>query len=338
MPKFLILRFSSIGDLVATSPVARWLKKQVPDAQVHYLVKQQFASLLEASPYVDKVFIFDKKKQSLSATLPQLKAEQYDWVLDLHKNWRTLMVRCVLQKKVLSFDKLSLKKWLFIQWHVNKLPPIHIAERYRLGLKSLQLQNDGLGLDHFIPAKENVQLSAIDVRLEKQAYIGLVIGAAHATKRLPTERLKQLCKTLSDYLIVLLGGPGDQEAASIIEQAGSQVINTCGQLSINQSASLVEQARVIVAHDTGLMHIAAAFKRPLVVLWGSTHPAFGLFPYLPSQVPQALHIAHEKLTCRPCTKIGRASCPKGHFKCMQDLKILDIVAAIEQQWIVGAQL
>ena len=335
MPKFLILRFSSIGDLVATSPVPRWIKQQIPNSEIHYLVKQQFVSLLTASPYVDKVIYFNKKEQPLTTVLTQLKAENYDWVLDLHKNWRTFQVRRALKKNVLSFDKLSFKKWLFIRFHINKLPNIPIAERYRLGLAPLQLQDDHLGLDYFIPSKEQVQPSHIDSRLGQQAYIGLVIGAAHATKRLPTERLKQLCQALSNHLIVLLGGPDDQAAARIIEQAGSHVINTCGQLSINQSASLVAQARVVVAHDTGLMHIAAALKRPLVLLWGSTHPAFGLFPNLPPYAPTALHIAQE-LPCRPCTKIGRADCPKGHFKCMQDLKMVDMVEAVEKQWLLDA--
>jgi ADP-heptose:LPS heptosyltransferase len=336
MPKFLILRFSSIGDLVATSPVPRWIKQQIPDSEIHYLVKQQFVSLLTASPYVDQVISFNKKEQTLAAVLPQLKAENYDWVLDLHKNWRPLQVRRALKKPVLSFDKLSFKKWLFIQFHINKLPHnMPIAERYRLGLAPLQLQNDNLGLDHFIPPTEQVQANHINARLGQQAYIGLVIGAAHATKRLPTERLQQLCAALSHHLVVLLGGPDDQAAAQTIAQAGPHVINTCGQLSINQSASLVAQARVVVAHDTGLMHIAAAFKRPLVVLWGSTHPAFGLFPNLPPNAPTALHIAQE-LSCRPCTKIGRAQCPKGHFKCMQDLSIVDMVEAVEKQWALDA--
>lgn len=332
MPKFLILRFSSIGDLVATSPVPRWIKQQIPQAEIHYLVKQQFASLLEASPYVDQIYTFDKTTQPLKKILPILKANQYDWVLDLHKNWRTLTVRQALQQPVLSFNKLSFQKWLFTQFHINTLPPLHLAERYLKGLAPLQLQNDGQGLEHFIPAAEQVVPADLDSRLAQQPYLGLVIGAAHATKRLPTQQLQQLCAALPDKLIVLLGGPGDKAAAAQIQQAGRQVINACGQFSINQSASLVQQAKVVVAHDTGLMHIAAAFRRPLVVLWGSTHPAFGLFPYLPEAAPVPLHIAQNELTCRPCTKIGRAHCPKGHFKCMRDLKIATMVLAVEQQW------
>ena len=332
MSKFLILRFSSIGDLVATSPVPRWIKQQIPQAEIHYLVKQQFASLLEASPYVDQIHTFDKTTQPLKKILPLLKANQYDWVLDLHKNWRTLQVRQALQQPVLSFNKLSFQKWLFTQFHIHTLPPIHLAERYLQGLAPLQLQNDGQGLEHFIPAAEQIVPATLDSRLAQQPYVGLVIGAAHATKRLPTQQLQQPCAALPDKLIVLLGGPGDQAAAAQIQQAGNHVINACGQFSINQSASLVQQAKVVVAHDTGLMHIAAAFRRPLVVLWGSTHPAFGLFPYLPEAAPVPLHIAQNELTCRPCTKIGRAHCPKGHFKCMRDLKVANMVLAVEQQW------
>jgi ADP-heptose:LPS heptosyltransferase len=338
MPKFLILRFSSIGDLVATSPVPRWLKQQIPHAEVHYLVKRQFAALLVANPHVDRVIAFDKEQEPLAQVLPQLKAENYDWVLDLHKNWRTLRVRLALRKPVLSYDKLSFKKWLLTRWHWDTLPPIHLSERYRLGLAPLRLKNDGLALDHFIPNQAQIDPATLDARLAQENYLGLVIGAAHATKRLPTERLKALCAALPHHLIVLLGGPSDRAAAAEIEQAGDHVINTCGQLSINQSASVVAQARVVVAHDTGLMHIAAAFERPLVVLWGSTHPAFGLFPYLPKGAPAPLHVANEALSCRPCTKIGRAECPKGHFKCMRDLKIGTMVAAIEAQWQGSAVL
>ncbi|BDS12531.1 glycosyltransferase family 9 protein [Aureispira anguillae] len=329
MQKILLLRFSSIGDIVLTSPVVRCLKTQLKEVELHYLTKKAFAPILEANPYIDKVYTFDKTTQPLKKVIQVLKSENYHLIVDLHKNFRSWYVRQKLGIKALVFDKINYQKWLLTQFKINKMPDLHIVDRYLNTVKSLQIQNDNKGLDYTIPTADKVVLHDIDQRLQTNNYIAFVIGAAHATKRLPPAKIKAICSLLKTKLIVLIGGKGDLAAAQIAQEAGAHLINICGQLNLHQSASVVQQAGLVVAHDTGFMHIAAALKRPIVSIWGNTVPDFGMYPYLPPDAPQHHIIEHNALNCRPCSKIGYKRCPKGHFKCMQELDNQTIVNTIQ---------
>src|SRR5689334_7739334 len=107
--KFLVIRFSSIGDIVLTSPVVRCLKTQVATAEVHYLTKQSFAPIFTANPYIDKMHYL---QDNLDSIIETLKQEDFDYVIDLHHNLRTLKVKRALNKKTFSFNKLNIEKWL----------------------------------------------------------------------------------------------------------------------------------------------------------------------------------------------------------------------------------
>ena len=188
--KFLIIRFSSIGDIVLTTPVVRCLKKQVVTAEVHYLTKAAFRPILAANPYVDKIHCLEN---DLDGLIDRLAAEDFDYVIDLHHNLRTLKVKKGLKKQSFSFDKLNVQKWLYTNFKINKLPPVHIVDRYLDTLKTFGIKNDGAGLDYFIPAED--ELKPEDIPTSHQAgYAGLVIGAALATKRLPLHQLETICK------------------------------------------------------------------------------------------------------------------------------------------------
>jgi heptosyltransferase-2 len=317
--KFLIIRFSSIGDIVLTTPVIRCLKQQVPGAQVHYLTKKNFASIIESNPYVDKVHVLE---DDLQAVIRKLRAERYDELIDLHGNLRTARVKFALNARAYSFQKLNLEKWLMVRFKINRLPDVHIVERYLSTLKHLGVTNDGKGLDYFIPAADEVDVTL----LPSAEYTGIVIGAAHATKKMPLHKLVALTRMI-DGTIVLLGGREDAETGEQIRSADPQrIFNACGKFNLNQSASLVKQARNVISHDTGLMHIAAAFKKPVVSVWGNTIPGFGMYPY-------SGHREHTYraevlgLKCRPCSKIGFDKCPLGHFKCMEDQDLGKIAKA-----------
>lgn len=329
--KFLIIRFSSIGDIVLTTPVIRCLKKQLLTAEVHYLTKASFQPILKANPYVDRIHTL---KDNLDELIEELKKEDFDYVIDLHHNLRTWKVKRGLKKQAFSFDKLNIEKWLLTNFKINKLPDRHIVDRYLDTLKAFNIKNDGGGLDYFIPADEELQPT--DIPTSHQAgYIGLVIGAAHATKRLPLHKLETLCKEARQPLI-LLGGPEDAETAKKLAAIDPiKIYNACGQFKLNESAGLVRQAKMIVTHDTGLMHIAAAFKRPIISIWGNTVPEFGMYPYygdnylfhyrqgnqrLFGDLPYLI-MEVKGLSCRPCSKIGYDKCPKGHFKCMEQQPI-----------------
>ena len=315
MKKILIIRFSSIGDIVLTTPVIRCLKTQLPDAEIHYLTKKQYQSLLQENPFLTRTWLYEKNFKEL---LPRLKAEKFDFVVDLHKNLRSFYILLNLRKPYGTFHKLNLKKWMIVNLRMDRLPRIHIVDRYFTAVKSLGIINDRKGLDYFIPSGEEVDLSILPDPF-RQGFIAFVIGGKHATKMFPEEKVVEVCQKLSQP-VVLLGGKEDIERGNRIEQlAGSTVFNACGRFSINQSASLIRQADKVITNDTGLMHIAAAFGKTILSIWGNTIPEFGMGPYLEGKENAVSGIFEVKgLSCRPCSKIGFEKCPKGHFRCMKE--------------------
>lgn len=316
--KILIIRFSSIGDIVLTSPVIRCLQEQVPGVRLHYLTKKSYEAVLAGNPYLDKIHFL---KDSLADTIAELRLENFDHVIDLHHNMRTLLIKRRLGKPSSSFNKLNFYKWLLVALKIDLLPKEHIVDRYLRTVKFLGVNNDGKGLDYFIMNNHHLPLL---LPPSHQQYIALVIGAQHHTKRLPTERLIELCKLLKQA-VVLLGGPEDCERGeTIMMAAGNHVFNGCGKFKLDQSAYLVKMAKYVITHDTGLMHIAAAFKKPIISVWGNTVPEFGMYPYMVDEN----YIEEVKgLWCRPCSKIGYKRCPLGHFKCMNEINL----TAISQQ-------
>ncbi len=325
--KFLILRFSSIGDIVLTTPVIRCLRKKYPNAEIHFATKQSFTSLLSANPYLDKVHLLGDSDSELHS---QLKQEQFDYVIDLHHNQRTALLKMQLRAKSFSFNKLNLEKWAMVYFKWNYLPAQHIVDRYLATCASLGVENDGLGLDYFIPTAEEVDLQSLPVDFRK-GYIAWAIGAQHFTKRFPPAKVAASISKLH-MPVVLLGGKEDLDNAARICQELSEtpalLWNAVGQYSIHQSASLLRQAQLVVANDTGLMHIAAALHKPIVSLWGNTIPAFGMTPYYGLQKVSGAIIESQNVSCRPCSKIGQSVCPKGHFDCMMSLDENDIASTI----------
>jgi ADP-heptose:LPS heptosyltransferase len=311
--KFLVIRFSSIGDIVLTTPVVRNIKNQVENAEIHYLTKPQFQSLLENNPFIDKVHVL---KSPFGKMIQELKNEQFDYIIDLHHNLRTFRVKNQLKVVSFSFDKLNFKKWVLVNFKINKLPETHIVDRYLKTLSLFDVVNDEQGLDYFIPEKDVVKLSDFPEPF-KNGYIAVVIGAFHNTKRLTSEKIISICKK-TELPVILLGGPENRdEAEKIKNEIGDQSFNACGIYNINQSASLVKQCNVILTPDTGLMHIAAALKKKIVSVWGNTVPEFGMYPY--KAHPDSVNFEIKDLSCRPCSKIGYKKCPKKHFRCINDL-------------------
>lgn len=297
-----------------TTPVIRCLKQQVANAGVHYLTKNSFRGIIESNPYVDKLHLLQNDFETL---INELKQEKFDYIIDLHHNLRTLKVKKALGKvPAYSFNKLNIKKWLLTALKINLLPDVHITDRYLDTVKSFGVKNDGKGLDYFIPAKDVVPDNDIPAA-QSLGYIGVVIGAAHNTKKLPLHKLKELC-TKIDHPVILLGGPEDREAGEEIASTDPiKIYNSCGKFNLNESADLVRRAKVIITHDTGLMHIAAAFKKPVISIWGNTVPSFGMTPYFGNAMVKNALFEIKGLYCRPCSKIGYSKCPLGHFKCME---------------------
>ncbi len=323
--KILIIRFSSIGDIVLTTPVIRCLQQQLEgNVELHYLTKNQYKGILCSNPRITKVYGIEK---STNKIINELKNEHYDFIIDLHKNLRSKRVIQKLKVIAFDFDKLNYQKWVMTAFKINILPKIHIVERYLNAVKALGVENDGMGLEYNIPEIDEVVLSALP-DTHQFGYVSFAIGAQHPTKRLPLEKMCDILKQLN-LPVVLLGGKDDIESSNFIKNSvGDKVFVGCGKYNLNQSASIVKHSNVLLTHDTGLMHIGAALGVNIVSVWGNTIPEFGMYPYYPKNPEKFVIFENKELSCRPCSKIGYDKCPKRHFNCMEQLNNNNVVNAV----------
>lgn len=302
-----------------TTPLVRCLKEQVEGAEIHFVTKKAFLPVIRANPYIDRIHVLE---DNLPALIDQLRIEQFDYIIDLHRSLRSHWIRSRLRLMSFTVNKINFRKFLMIRFKINRLPDKHIVDRYMETVRLFDVFNDGKGLDHFIPDDDEVPLTDLPETFRK-GYVALVTGAQHGTKQMPAEKMADLCMNM-DLPVVLLGGPKEKPVGRQIgEMAGDKVFNATGMYNINQSASLIRQSRVVIAHDTGLMHIAAALKKKIISVWGHTIPEFGMYPYYPD--PSSRIFETKGLSCRPCTKIGKEKCPKGHFRCINDIDNLEII-------------
>lgn len=310
--KILVVRFSSIGDIVLTSPVIRAINEQVPDVEIHYLTKTAYTDLVSSNPRIDKVITIDR---SINEVMSELKDENYDHIVDLHNNLRTRGLKLKLRRNMSSFPKLNYKKWMLVRFKRNLMPDVHVVDRYFEAVKAIGVQNDRKGIEfHIDPSNEVDVLSEFGTT----EYNVFVLGAKFNTKRIPDDNLISLVDN-TNSLVVLIGGPDDKELGDeIIRRSRGKVINMAGKYNLQQSASILKQTTKVLTGDTGMMHIASAYSVPIITVWGNTVPELGMYPYRP-QTPKSYSIHEVKgLSCRPCSKIGYKDCPKGHFKCMKD--------------------
>ncbi len=324
--KVLVVRFSSIGDIVLTTPVVRALKQQKKGISIHYLTKVSFQSLLQHNPNIDKLITIQK---SINEVIEALRSENYDLIIDLHHNLRTLGLRLKLGKKAYAFPKLQLKKWILVNFKKDLLPEVHIVDRYFETVRPLGVVNDKQSCELFLSEEDKINVNDT-FGLASKKYLAVAIGAQYKTKQVPIVKLVEILSQIT-MPIVLLGGETDRETGERLKGIlpEKNIINTCGDFTLLQSASIVEQADVILTNDTGLMHIASCFQIPTVSVWGNTVPSFGMYPYFPNN-PEKFTLHEVKdLSCRPCSKIGFQSCPKKHFKCMLDQDANKIVGSIE---------
>ncbi|MEK9600241.1 MAG: glycosyltransferase family 9 protein [Bacteroidota bacterium] len=316
--KILILRFSSIGDIVLTSPIIRCVKNQIPNAEIHYLTKETYSNLITHNTHITKLHALND--HNFNILVEDLKKENFDLVIDLHKNIRTFKIKRAINTKWFSFNKLNFKKWLFVHFKIDLLPDVHIIDRYFDGLKSLNIKNDNQGVEYHLPRKLAIDLK--QYHIQKKQYIVLSLGATYYTKQIPNNVLLMLLKRLNDSHVVLIGaGDKDTKKADFIMKNSNHknIINLCNKLTIDESAYIIKHSKTIITGDTGMMHIASCFDVDIITLWGNTHPKLGMHAYVSKEKVQN-HLVN--LACHPCSKLGSDKCPRGHFNCMnmQDTK------------------
>ncbi|MDR0789789.1 MAG: glycosyltransferase family 9 protein [Bacteroidales bacterium] len=323
--RILIIRFSSIGDIVLTTPVIRAVKTQIPNVELHVLTKDRNAIILQNNRCVDKLHTIKSSTSEITKELRQLK---FDAVIDLQKNIRSRFLCLKLLKCPHSFPKLNFRKWLLTTFNLNLMPDKHLVDRYFQAVRKLNVHNDGLGLDYRLIDEDFESLSLLPHNFEA-GFVAIACGSQHATKQLPTAKVIEICKQLS-LPVVLLGDRDDRKKAIEIENAvGAKVFNACSALNLNQTAAIIEKAKLVITGDTSLLHIAAALRKNIIVIWGNTTPAFGFGAYEPQNSTAIVHNFQViGLKCRPCSKIGRNECPKHHFKCMenQDANLISATA------------
>lgn len=314
--KILVIRFSSIGDVLLTTPLLRCLKQQLPDCSLHFLTKSTMSQLLTSNPNVDRVVTL---QHPLKKTIKQLRSEHYDFVVDLHNNHRSRLIRMRLSAKHSVYRKENFRKWLTILTKHDFMSGLHVVDRYFQAVSPLNVVNDGKGLQ--LPLPEVLSGEAFKTRmfgsnsvlqLTAHPYAIVACGAQHATKRIPLSKLMTLCSQIKGP-VLLLGDKGDRDRLRNSDVAFSpNVSNLCGKTSLLESAALIRDAAVVVTPDSSMMHFAAAYHRPVIAVWGATVPEFGFWAYS----TQRADCQVSNLRCRPCSRMGSERCPLGHFRCM----------------------
>ena len=331
--RILVIRLSSIGDIVLASPLLRVLRTNFPNSQIDFFIKKEFAELIRYNPNINTIYEFNSSDgwKGLRALKKKIKAEHYDLVIDIHNLLRSNYLRSNIgAKHILTINKRILKRTALVKfkWNIYDYG-IPIPERYIEPLKPFSIINDNKGLELFFPDEVRLNVSDRVAKEQLQAYgytIGICPSAKHFTKRWQLERFSELGILLAKNLkskIFVFGGYTDKDLGAAISSqinstAGNKTaMNFCGEFSILETASAMELCDLIVTNDSGLLHIASAMKRKIVAIFGSTVREFGFFPYMSDAVVLEL----KDLRCRPCSHIGRNRCPKGHFKCMKDISV-----------------
>lgn len=312
--RLLFIRFSSIGDIVLTSPAIRCAKMQIPGVEIHFLTKSSMKDLVVANPYIHSVHCLE---DTIDATVAPLKKIQFDYIIDLHHNQRTWRIKRALGVPAYSYKKLSIQKWLLALTKINLLPNSHVCERYLQTLAPFGVINDEKGLDYFLPTSdfsvENILPSQFHV-----GYTALVIGASYETKKMPILKWRELCEKINGPIVVV-GDKDDYENAQMLVNAfPGKVFNTCGKYSLNESALFIKNSQLVISHDTGFLHVAVAFNKPTITIWGATSPVLQFEAYYAKDAQtKRMNAIVPNLSCQPCSKQGGHKCPKGHFNCMQ---------------------
>ncbi len=319
--KILIIRLSSIGDIVLTTPVIRAVNEQLPEAEVHFLVRKDLVSVVENNPHIHKVHIYDS--ENVSQTINKLRQEQFTVVIDLQKTLRSRKVVRSLKVPSYTFCKHNLSKWICYRLKMNGMPETHIVERYFEAVKDLNVHNDHKGLEFYIPENQGFEEDDLPMMFE-DGFVAIVLAAQHFTKRIPVSKVVEIGSILHKPIMLLGGKDVYEEGEQVVAQLGERATNGCGKYTLYQSAAILQHADCVITGDTGLMHISAALHKPTAAIFGATIPEYGYYPYMPGEREKFRNFEVCPLNCRPCSKFGSSSCRRKHFKCMKNISATEV--------------
>jgi heptosyltransferase-2 len=333
--KILIIRLSSIGDILLSTPFIRQVRRTYPKAQIDFVVKDIYKNLLVHNPHIDELFYIQlqEEKKELSQLKKKLRNKSYTVVFDLHNNLRSnYLKRGINADAIRSIKKEKLKQSLLVWFKINLYSQeTPIPNRYRVVAKDLGVKDDGGGLELYWEKDtvDSANQKAISKGLDlNKPFIALAPGAGFFTKRWPVEKYENLIGLVQrseKSKIVVFGGEKDKEVGSYLKKH-KNIIDLIGQLSLLETAYIISKGEMIVSNDSGLMHMATAVQTPVIAIFGSTVKELGFFPYRSESVV----IENAEIFCRPCSHIGRENCPKGHFKCMEDITPEQVYSAAKR--------
>ena len=339
--KTLVIRFSSIGDIILASPLLRVFRKRFPSSQIDFVTRKEYTGLVRYNPNLNFAYEFDAQRgfNELRRLNSRIRREKYDLVIDIHNSLRSRYLRSIIgAKEVAILNKRIFARIMLVKFKKNFYRDIvSVADRYIEPVNKYGVENDGKGLEIFIPDESVFRVSGRMSSLKLHQYdkiIGFCPSAKHSTKRWPESRFIETGIRLVNELkakILLFGGKDDAPlcrtiANGINQKLGNeQAVNLCNQFSLLETAATMQFCGVIVTNDSGLMHVAAAMKRKVVAIFGSTVREFGFFPV----GTESVILEQNGLYCRPCSHIGRDHCPEGHFRCMNEIQVDEVVASVQ---------
>ena len=325
MLRVLCVRFSSIGDVLLTTPLLRALKQRHPDGELFFVTKQAMAPLISENPHVSRVIAL-APGQSVSDLARDLRNLRPTHGLDLHGSLRSAELRLLVRTRWSGYSKRKLRRTLLITTKIDLYgTPVRVADRYFEAARALDVRPDGGPVEFFLSQDARDTAGRwLEQRAVPPRFAAIAPGAAHATKRWPLAHWQALIDRLraGGYGIVAVGGAADRDLAA---QLGPGVANAAGEFSLQETGACLARAAVAISGDTGVMHMACGVGTPVVALFGPTVREFGFFPYT-----DRARVLEREMDCRPCSAMGTERCPLGHHRCLHDILPAEVAAAVEQ--------
>ena len=297
-----------------TTPVVRAVNEQLPEAEVHFLVRKDYVPVVEHNPHIHKVHAYDP--DNVDQTIEELRKENFSVVIDLHKTLRSRKVVRKLKVPSYTFNKHNFSKWICYRLKMNGMPETHIVERYFEAVKELDVHNDHKGLEFYIPEDQGFDEDDLPMMFE-DGFVAVVLAAQHFTKRIPVSKVVEIGSILHKPIMLLGGKDVYEEGEQVVAQLGERATNGCGKYTLYQSAAILQHADCVITGDTGLMHISAI-------------PEYGYYPYMPGERNLFRNFEVCPLRCRPCSKFGSSKCCHKHFKCMKNISATEVAGWVNR--------
>jgi len=310
--KILILRFSSLGDIILTFPLISVLRRKYPSVEIHFATNEKYIPLLKMNPQINGFLTY--KGEPLKTFRRKIKENKYDLIIDLHKNYKSIYSTHFTNSKVLRYEKDNFKKFLLVSFKINLTDVVTpVYKKYMLTLHDCLDEIDY----RFMPT----ELDFDRRRIVKPEYIVIAPSSKHFTKTFPKEKFEELIKNIKHHKIVLVGEKTkkDMSICRYLSSTSENIINYCGKVNYQALANVLYYSDVVICNDSGILHLSEALRKKVVAIFGSTVKEFGFYP----QLEDSRVLEVKNLICRPCTHIGRYKCPLKHFKCMNEINISD---------------